>query len=67
MRCMYNFISIMYIYKMNPWLAHLKTFHEAHPELTYKQAMSQAKSTYVKGSVNLPVTGKKKKTKQPLT
>ena len=34
---------------MNPWLVHLKTFHEAHPELTYKQAMSQAKLTYVKG------------------
>lgn len=30
----------------NPWLIHLKKFHAEHPELSYKQAMKSAKSTY---------------------
>ena len=32
----------------NKWLIHLKAFHAKNPNLTYKQAMQQAKATYVK-------------------
>jgi len=30
----------------NPWLTHLKQYHSAHPKLTYKEAMIEAKKTY---------------------
>jgi hypothetical protein len=32
----------------NPWLAHVKQFHTAHPELSYKQALKEAKDSYTK-------------------
>lgn len=34
--------------KANPWIAHLKKFHAAHPKLTYAEAMKKAKATYKK-------------------
>ena len=31
---------------MNPWLKHLRAYHKAHPNLTYRQAMMKARATY---------------------
>jgi hypothetical protein len=31
---------------MNPWITHLKTYHASHPNLSYKEAMIAAKSSY---------------------
>ena len=30
---------------MNPWLEHVSKFREMHPDLSYKEALSQAKTT----------------------
>jgi len=30
----------------NPWISHLKKYHAAHPNLSYKEAMVKAKSSY---------------------
>ena len=30
----------------NKWLEHLKAFHKANPQLSYKEAMKKAKQTY---------------------
>ena len=32
----------------NPWLQHVATFRESHPDLSYKQALTQAKTSYTK-------------------
>lgn len=32
----------------NNWIDHVKTFREAHPEVSYKDALKQAKETYKK-------------------
>ena len=32
----------------NPWLEHVSKFRESHPNLSYKEALSQAKTTYTK-------------------
>ena len=33
---------------MNPWLEHIRLLRTANPQYTYKQAMIEAKKTYVK-------------------
>lgn len=30
----------------NPWIAHVKQYHAKHPNLSYKQAMQQARASY---------------------
>jgi hypothetical protein len=35
--------------KISPWIQHVMAYHKAHPELSYKQAMSRAKSSYKTG------------------
>ncbi len=37
--------------KPNAWLAHVKTYREKHPEMSYKDCLKEAKKTYVKGGV----------------
>jgi len=32
----------------NKWIKHVKEFHAANPTITYREAMVQAKTTYVK-------------------
>lgn len=32
----------------NNWIDHVKSFREAHPEVSYKDALKQAKETYTK-------------------
>ena len=32
----------------NPWIAHLSAYRKAHPGVSYKKAMQEAKKTYVK-------------------
>ena len=32
--------------KVNPWIAHVKQYFKDHPELTYREAMKQAKPSY---------------------
>jgi hypothetical protein len=32
----------------NPWIEHVAKFRAAHPELSYKQVLAQAKLTYKK-------------------
>ena len=32
----------------NPWIAHLSAYRKAHPGVSYKKAMVEAKKTYVK-------------------
>ena len=34
--------------KVNPWIEHLKAFRAKHPELSYKEAMVEAKKSYKK-------------------
>lgn len=34
----------------NKWLEHLKAFHKANPQLSYKEAMKKAKQTYKSAS-----------------
>jgi len=41
----------------NPWLVHVKTVRESHPELSYKDILKEAKETYKRKS-------KKKKSKK---
>ncbi len=37
------------MYKMNPWLSHLKAFYAKNKsKMSYKQAMKEAKKTYTK-------------------
>tara|TARA_B100000963_G_scaffold31932_1_gene23783 strand:+ start:201 stop:368 length:168 start_codon:yes stop_codon:yes gene_type:complete len=36
--------------KVNPWLEHVKQFRSEHPELSYKEVLTQAKATYTKKS-----------------
>lgn len=31
------------------WMQHVKAFHTAHPDLTFKEAMKRAAATYKKG------------------
>eukprot|EP00732_Lithocolla_globosa_P003969 Lithocolla_globosa_v1_NODE_3418_length_1676_cov_397.580506.p3 type:complete len:101 gc:universal NODE_3418_length_1676_cov_397.580506:857-555(-) len=33
--------------RKNPWITHLQAYHKAHPQLTYRQAMSAARESYV--------------------
>jgi hypothetical protein len=35
-------------YKLNKWNKHVKEFKAAHPELSFKQVLQQAKLTYSK-------------------
>ena len=46
---------------MNPWLQHLKKYKKAHPGISLKQAMKQAKKTYKKGG-NISKTGARLRT-----
>lgn len=33
----------------NKWISHVKAYHAAHPHLTYRQAMKEARPSYKKG------------------
>jgi hypothetical protein len=32
----------------NPWITHVKKYHNAHPKLSYSEALREAKSSYKK-------------------
>ena len=32
----------------NPWLTHVKAFRSSHPDLSYKECLQQAATTYTK-------------------
>ena len=52
----------------NKWLEHLKAFHKANPQLSYKEAMKKAKQTYKSVSDALtksPSKTAKKRSKSP--
>ena len=34
--------------KPNPWLEHVRAYREKNPEMSYKQVLQEAKSTYKK-------------------
>ena len=33
----------------NPWVNHVRAFHQANPQLTYKECMKEARPSYRKG------------------
>ena len=50
--------------KPNPWLEHLKKFRASHPNLSYKEALQQAKTTYKKGETTQPPRQEPREQKQ---
>ena len=34
---------------LSPWIKHVMAYHKSHPGISYKQAMTRAKSTYKTG------------------
>ena len=35
----------------NPWLEHVKQYRQAHPEISYKEALKEASKTYNKQEI----------------
>lgn len=44
----------------NPWLAHVSSYREKHPDSSYKQALVEAKKTYKSSASSSPTVSKKK-------